>query len=61
MEEWGLSYGTKEEYEFRLGIFGQKDEEIKYWNGKQDSFELGHNMFSTMMEFEVKRMSSGLV
>lgn len=32
-----------------------------YWNKMQDSFELGHNMFSTMTEMEAKRMSTGLV
>jgi hypothetical protein len=28
VSSYGLSYGTKEEYEFRQGIFAQKDLEI---------------------------------
>lgn len=54
-----MSYGTKEEFEFRFEIFKQKDAEIKYWNEKQDSFVLGHNMFSTMTEDESKKWLGG--
>ena len=52
----GLSFGTKEEYMFRFGIFQQKEAEINEWNNKQDSFRLGHNMFSTMTPEEAKKM-----
>ena len=48
----GLSYGTREEYEFRFEIFRKKDKEVDFWNKIQSSFELGHNMFSTMTEEE---------
>lgn len=52
----GLSYGTKEEHHFRMKIFEQKDAEINKINNEQDSFRLGHNMFSTMTEAEAKKM-----
>lgn len=55
MEQEGLSFGTKEEYNFRLEIFQKKDDFINYQNTNQDSYELGHNMFSTMTEAEAKR------
>ena len=51
----GLSYGTREEYEFRFEIFRKKDKEVDFWNKIQSSFELGHNMFSTMTEEEAAR------
>jgi len=31
------------------------DEKINMWNNKQDSFELEHNMFSTMRQDEAKK------
>ena len=55
--KYGLSYGTQEEYDFRMGLFAKKDAEIKEINASQDSFVLAHNMFSTMTEFEAKRMN----
>ena len=51
----GLSFGTKEEYEFRFELYQKKDAEIREWNEKQSSFVLGHNMFSTMTEAEHKK------
>ena len=54
MESYGLSYGTREEHDFRLELYKKKDIEINYWNKNQDSFELEHNMFSTMTEAEHK-------
>merc|ERR1719331_149202 len=52
----GLSYGTKEEYHFRMSIFKDKDAEIQQINNEQDSFRLTHNMFSTMTQAEAKKM-----
>jgi len=52
IEAEGLSFGTREEYEFRYELFKTKDADINYWNNKQSSFRLGHNMFSTMTEAE---------
>ena len=55
IETEGLSFATREEYEFRLDLFKAKDIVINEWNNKQDSFRLGHNMFSTMTEEEHKK------
>jgi hypothetical protein len=52
MDMESLSYGTREEYDFRFEIFQKKDAEIEYWNNNQDSFKMGHGMFSTMTEAE---------
>ena len=52
MEAESLSFGTIEEYEFRFDLFQKKDAEINEVNDSQDSFELEHNMFSTMTEEE---------
>jgi C1A family cysteine protease len=56
INEFGLSYGTQEEFEFRMGLFAKKDAEIKEINASQDSFTLGHNQFSTWTDFEYKRL-----
>jgi len=56
MEAEGLSYGTRDEYEFRFGIYQQVDYEIEIENNKQDSYRLGHNMFSTMTKAEANKM-----
>ena len=54
--QFGLNYGTQEEYDFRMGLFAAKDVEIKEINASQDSFLVGHNQFSTYTEFEYKRI-----
>ena len=56
MELQGLSYGTREEYEFRFEIFKAKDAEIEYWNNNQNDFVLGHGPFSTKTEDEAEAM-----
>ena len=55
IEVEGLSYGTEQEYMFRFEIFKQKDAEIQKQNNEQDSYRLGHGMFSTMTDDEAKR------
>ena len=52
MSEHGLSYATKDEYDFRLDLFTKKDEELKKINERHSSFQVGHNMFSTMTKME---------
>ena len=52
LEAEGISYGTRDEFEYRFELFKQKDAVINEWNEKQDSFQLGHNMFSTMTDAE---------
>ena len=54
--QFGLNYGTQEEYDFRMSLFVTKDAEINEVNASQDSFLLGHNQFSTYTEFEYKRI-----
>ena len=53
---YGLSYGTEEEYTYRLGLFAKKDAEIKEINESQNSFTVGHNQFSTWSAFEYKKL-----
>ena len=53
----GLSYATKEEYEFRLGIFTMKDLENNEINANpENTFTVGHNQFSTWTDAEYKRL-----
>jgi C1A family cysteine protease len=53
MGEHGLSYGTAEEYSFRLNLFQQTDEKINASNAQpENTFIVGHNEFSSMTEEE---------
>jgi hypothetical protein len=52
MDYEGLSYATREEYDFRFEIFQKKDAYIEEMNNSQTDFKLGHGMFSTMTEYE---------
>jgi C1A family cysteine protease len=53
----GLSFATKEEYEFRLGIFTLKDmENIQINSNPEHTFTVGHNQFSTWTDDEFKRI-----
>ena len=54
--EYGLSFGTQEEYAFRLQRFAIKDKFIEETNSEQSSYWLVHNMFSTQTDAEYKRM-----
>ena len=56
MTEHGLSFGTQEEFEFRFQIYQQKEAEIARINSEQDSFQVGHNQFSTWTASEYKRL-----
>jgi len=56
----GLSFGTRAEYEFRFKLFQATDAEITRQNSEQDSYTLGHNMFSTMTSDEKQRYTGGL-
>ena len=57
MAEQGLSYGTKEEYEFRFDIFQRKDLENEMINANpENTFTVGHNMFSTYTDAEYKQL-----
>ena len=56
MFKYGLSYGTKEELEFRFQIYKENDEFINESNADPDhTFTVAHNKFSTMTKSELKR------
>lgn len=53
----GISYGTSEEYKFRLAIFAQKDAEYEKINADpSNTFTVGHNHFSTWTDAEYKKL-----
>jgi len=52
MNEHGLSYGTKEEFEFRMNIFADKEAQINEINSQNASFTVGHNFLSTWTKEE---------
>jgi C1A family cysteine protease len=54
--EFGKSYGTKEEYQFRLNLFAEKHAAIAANNAENGSFTLGHNQFSDWTQDEYKRL-----
>lgn len=54
--EFGLSFGTQEEYAFRLQQFAIKDQFIEKTNSEQSSYWLAHNKFSTWTDMEYKRL-----
>ena len=53
--EFGYSYGTPEEYNFRLGLFAEVDSELTKINQENTSFTVGHNFFSTLTKDEQRR------
>lgn len=55
MNDWGLSYGTQEEYDFRFQIYLENDKIINEINAEQNSFEVEHNMFSTLTKAEYQK------
>jgi len=58
---YGISYGTQAEYDFRMQIFSAKDAEYNKINSdSENTFVVGHNMFSTMTKDESKRMMGRL-
>ena len=54
--EYGKSYGTKEEYQFRLALFAEKHAAIAEHNSENGSFQLGHNQFSDWTDAEYKKL-----
>lgn len=53
---YGISYGTDEEYKFRLEQFAKKDAEINAINAEENTYVLGHNKFSTWTKDEYMRI-----
>jgi len=57
ISNYGISYGTAEEYKFRLALFAEKDAEIEKINSEpENTFTVGHNMFSTWTDAEYKKL-----
>ena len=53
---FGLSYGTDEEYAFRLDQFAKTDAKLQEINADPENlYKVAHNKFSTMTEFEFKK------
>lgn len=55
--EYGLSYGTEEEFAYRLNLYALKDKELNEINADpNNTFTVAHNKFSTWSEWEYKRI-----
>jgi hypothetical protein len=53
---YGVSYGTQEEYDFRMALFAKRDAEYNKINeDPENTFTVGHNMFSTLTDAEAKK------
>ena len=53
---YGISYGTNEEYNFRMSLFAKRDAAYNEINADpENTFTVGHNMFSTLTDDEAKR------
>lgn len=59
VSSYGLMFGTKEEYEFRMSLYAKKDAEIQKINAEEQNFTVGHNFMSTWTDFEYKKMLGG--
>lgn len=61
VSNYGISYGTREEYIFRQALFAKRDAAyIEINNDPENTFIVGHNMFSTMTDDEAKKMMGKL-
>jgi len=57
ISQFGKSYGTEEEFAFRLNLYLLRDEQIKEWNSRpSETHTLSHNKFSDWTESEMKRI-----
>ena len=57
LNEFGISYGTKEEYQFRFDIFKKTDEKLEKINSDPaNTFEVEHNQFSTWTDMEYNKL-----
>ena len=51
--DYGLSYGTDDEYVFRMQVFSVNEEKINELKDKYNSFEVAHNKYSTWTDQEM--------
>lgn len=54
--QYGKSYGTVEEFNFRAGIFAETHAAIAKINAEQNTHTAAHNKFSDYTHAEYKRM-----
>merc|ERR1711990_853320 len=54
---YGLSYGTIEEFNFRQGVWERLDQELKEINATHEDFTVGHNFMSSWTDAEKKRLN----
>jgi hypothetical protein len=54
--DFGLSFGTMEEFVFRKDIFTTLHEELEAFNAKGSTSTVGHNFMSTWTEAEKARL-----
>lgn len=55
VNEYGLSYATNEEFEYRFQVYMQNDKEINEINAESSSFQVAHNKFSTLTKEEMRK------
>jgi len=56
VSKWGKSYGTIEEFKFRMGHFAKTHAAILENNTSTSKFTMGHNKFSDWAEHEFRRV-----
>mmetsp|Transcript_87904 Transcript_87904/g.121185 ORF Transcript_87904/g.121185 Transcript_87904/m.121185 type:complete len:170 (+) Transcript_87904:72-581(+) len=56
VQEWGKSYGTRAEFEFRMERFMEAEANIVANNASNSTWELGHNHMSDFTDAEYRRM-----
>jgi len=56
VSEHRRSYGTKEEYEYRLSLFTKALETVKSHNAENHTYTLEINKFADMSDYEFKQM-----
>jgi len=57
VSEYGLSHATLAEHEYRFALYALKDKELKRINSNpENTFTVGHNMFSTWTKDELKQV-----
>jgi hypothetical protein len=56
MSEHRRSYGTKEEYEYRLSLFTQVYNDILTHDSKKEGYTKGINKFADFNDYEWKSM-----
>ena len=57
ISNFGYSYGTVEEFNFRYNLYANKDKKIyEINNDPKNTFTVGHNKFSTWTDDEYKRL-----